>query len=151
MDTAIAEFEGTALFVSHDRYFLNKIADKVYELDENGITLYKGNYDDYIHQISSIQSKPAEQKNSSGALDYESAKKLQSTIRSYEKKIIASEETIALLEDKIEKLDEELALCGSDFEKAKALFEDKNQLENELSTAYELWNEYTEKLEEIKN
>ncbi len=152
LDTAISEYEGTVLFVSHDRYFLNKTADKVFELDAKGVTLYKGNYDDYIAALGSETAKePMNTKENNGAADYETAKRMQANIRSLEKKIAAAEEKISLLEQSIQESDLRLENCGADFEKAKKIYEERSGFETELNTAYEQWNEYTEKLEELKN
>ncbi len=152
LDTAIAEFEGTVLFVSHDRYFLNKTADKVFELDANGITSYKGNYDDYISALGSEGvSVSSDAKESTGAMDYETAKRHQANIRSLEKKIALAEENISRLEQAIEEVDLKLENCGSDFEAAKELYDERNTYDEQLTEAYEQWNELTEKLEKIKN
>lgn len=151
LDTAIAEFEGTVLFVSHDRYFLNKTADKVFELDANGITSYKGNYDDYISALGSEGvSVSSDAKESTGAMDYETAKRHQANIRSLEKKIALAEENISRLEQAIEEVDLKLENCGSDFEAAKELYDERNTYDEQLTEAYEQWNELTEKLEKIK-
>src|SRR5690625_2041054 len=50
LEAALLDFQGTILFVSHDRYFINKIADKVSELEANGITEYLGDYDYYVEK-----------------------------------------------------------------------------------------------------
>ncbi len=151
LDAAIADFEGTVLFVSHDRYFLNKTADIIFELTENGISSYRGNYDDYIKYLSTSSAKEtnSQKETGSGAEDYRSAKKHQGQIRSLEKKISAAEEKISLLENKISECDDSLALCGSDFEKAREIYEEKQALEEELECTYEAWNEYTEELNKI--
>ncbi len=151
LDEAIAQYEGTVLFVSHDRYFLNKTADVIFELTENGINSYRGNYDDYIKRFSeevnkSSQTKPSEKK---GAMDYSDAKKLQSQIRSLEKKIAASEEKISLFENQIQELEAELQSCGADFEKAKQIYEETERLKAELDSTYESWNTYSEELSEL--
>lgn len=150
LDGAIAEFEGTVLFVSHDRYFLNKTADVIFELTEEGITSYRGNYDDYIKAFSDdTKEEVTKPEENQGALDYRSAKKQQGIIRSLEKKIASSEEKISALEKEILRAEEELALCGSDFEKAKDIYEKKQALESELDATYEAWNDYSEELNKI--
>ncbi len=150
LDTAIAEYEGTVLFVSHDRYFLNKIADKVFELTENGITAYKGNYDDYVSAVSAPTETKAEYtRQSTGATDYESAKRHQAQIRSLQKKTAALEEEISSIEAQIEQLDLKLSECGSDFELAKELYAQKSSLEDKLTEVYELWNSLAEELNEL--
>ncbi len=148
LDEAIAQYEGTVLFVSHDRYFLNKTADVIFELTENGINSYRGNYDDYIKRFAEEANKSSQikQPEKKGAMDYSDAKKLQSQIRSLEKKIAASEEKISLLENQIQEAETELQNCGSDFTRAKEIYEQKQEFENELEKTYEAWNNYTEEL-----
>ncbi len=152
LDSAIAEYEGTVLFVSHDRYFLNKTADVIFELTKDGIKSYRGNYDDYISltaedTVKGSSSKAADNK---GAMDYEASKRYQANIRSLEKKIAAAEQDIAALESRIEKLDSELALCGADFEAAREKFEAKTVCESKLNDAYESWEKLNDELANFK-
>jgi ATP-binding cassette, subfamily F, member 3 len=60
LESALMDYEGTLLFISHDRYFLNKMADRVLELDKDGITAYLGNYDDYIEKKLELEEARAE-------------------------------------------------------------------------------------------
>ncbi|MDF2935247.1 MAG: transporter ATP-binding protein [Paenibacillaceae bacterium] len=60
LEAALMDYEGTLLFISHDRYFLNKMADRVLELDKDGITAYLGNYDDYIEKKLELEEERAE-------------------------------------------------------------------------------------------
>lgn len=151
LDTAVSDYDGTVLFVSHDRYFLNKTADKILELTENGISEYNGNYGDYLAAKSGVSSRaPKSVSNESRSLSYEEKKRAQANIRNTERKIADTEKKIADTEEKITQIDASLETCGADFEKARELFDEKGDLENELNSLYEQWNELTEKLEIIK-
>lgn len=151
LDTAVSDYDGTVLFVSHDRYFLNKTADKILELTENGISEYNGNYDDYLAAKSGVIARaPKSASNESRSLSYEEKKRAQANIRNTERKIADTEKKIADTEEKITQIDASLETCGADFEKARELFDEKGDLENELNSLYEQWNELTEKLEIIK-
>lgn len=151
LDTAVSDYDGTVLFVSHDRYFLNKTADKILELTENGISEYNGNYDDYLVAKSGVSARaPKSASNESRSLSYEEEKRAQANIRNTERKIAETETKIADTEEKITQIDASLETCGADFEKARELFDEKGGLENELNSLYEQWNELTEKLEIIK-
>lgn len=149
LDDAIANFEGTVLFVSHDRYFLNKTADIIYELTPLGTISYRGNYDDYVKRVTLSRSEQTASQSdvSRGAMDYEAAKRYNAALRSLEKKIASSEELIAELEHKIEEADKKLESCGADFEKAARIYEEKASLEAQLEGAYQAWSEYTEEKE----
>jgi len=149
LDSAIADFEGTVLFVSHDRYFLNKTADVIYELTPSGTVSYRGNYDDYVKRILANQRDTSVSRSdaSRGAMDYEAAKRYNAALRSLEKKIASSEELIAELEHKIEEADKKLEFCGADFEEAARIYEEKAALESQLDSAYLAWSNYTEEKE----
>jgi len=153
LDTAISDYEGTVLFVSHDRYFLNKIADSVLELTRNGIIRYKGNYDSYIEEKKSSltpASSVGSKKDAGVPNDYESQKRHQANIRNTQKKADNTEKRIAEVEEEIANIDNRLAETGSDFEKVHTLYEEKQALEAELNQLYELWDELNEKLESFK-
>lgn len=149
LDSAIADFEGTVLFVSHDRYFLNKTADIIYELTPTGTVSYRGNYDDYVNRVSTAQRDTSVSASdvSRGAMDYEAAKRYNAALRSLEKKIASSEELIAELEHKIKEADKKLENCGADFEEAARIYEEKAALESQLDSAYLAWSDYTEEKE----
>ena len=149
LDSAIADFEGTVLFVSHDRYFLNKTADIIYELTPTGTVSYRGNYDDYVKRVSTAQRDTSVSASdvSRGAMDYEAAKRYNAALRSLEKKIASSEELIAELEHKIKEADKKLENCGADFEEAARIYEEKAALESQLDSAYLAWSDYTEEKE----
>lgn len=58
LEEALRNYEGTLLFVSHDRYFVNGIADKIAELDGGSLTLYQGNYDDFANKKCPQRRRP---------------------------------------------------------------------------------------------
>lgn len=155
LDTAICSYEGTVLFVSHDRYFLNKTASAIFELTESGISRFKGNYDSYISAIEKTDENrgdtPKQNKSTSsgGSLDYEEQKRRQSMQRSAEKKLAAAEKTIAETEKRIANVNDELNACGSDFEKAKELYAESERLNGILEKAYEDWDEANTILENM--
>ncbi len=152
LDTAIMQYDGTVFFVSHDRYFLNKIADKIYELTPDGIYKYDGNYDYYLSKKESTIDIPKAQKQStSAAQDYETEKRRQANIKNRTKKIARCEEDIERLEDEIEKLNAILTECGSDYDRVRDIYAQLEQKQNQLSDVYELWNTLNEELEQLNN
>ena len=56
LENALEQFEGTLLIVSHDRYFLNKMATRIVEMTENGVYSYQGNYEDYRHEKAKMEA-----------------------------------------------------------------------------------------------
>lgn len=109
LEAALLQFPGTILFVSHDRYFINKIADKIFELEKQGITTYLGNYHYYIDKkneqaeilkLEKVELKPSkEQKTTS--LSFAEQKKLQSEQRKKARQIEKIEADIEALENKL--------------------------------------------------
>ncbi|MBQ7901481.1 MAG: ABC-F family ATP-binding cassette domain-containing protein [Clostridia bacterium] len=150
LDTAMKEYEGTVFFVSHDRYFLNKIADKIYELTPNGIVRYNGNYDDYLankEMAASSVAGSAKKSTTIAAQDYETTKRRQANIKNKTKKMEQAELLIEQTESNIEELNKQLEESGSDYDKVKDIYsqlEDKKKL---VSDTYELWNNLSEELE----
>ena len=61
LENALIDFDGTLLFVSHDRYFINRVATHVLELSENGSTLYLGDYDYYVEKKAEVEMAQAEE------------------------------------------------------------------------------------------
>lgn len=152
LDTAMIEYDGTVFFVSHDRYFLNKIADKIYELTPHGIYKYDGNYDYYLSRKEDNTSALKTQKgNTNAAQDYETQKRRKANINNRIKKIQKAEQDIEILEGEIEQLNENLQNSGSDYDKVKEIYSELEQKEKQLSDIYEQWNILNEELEQLNS
>lgn len=154
LENALDEYPGTILFVSHDRYFLNKIASRVLELSADGVTSYLGNYDYYVEkkqelaelaaeqaaqQAKKIGSSPARMEKSSYELDKE-AKRRE---RQRQRRLEEVEETIQKREMEISKWEEELCLpeVYSDHVEAKKRNDWIHAAKEELDLLYEEWSE----------
>ncbi|GAB2719939.1 ABC-F family ATP-binding cassette domain-containing protein [Paenibacillus thermoaerophilus] len=128
LEDALLDYEGTVLFISHDRYFLNKLADRVVELDNGGITVYLGNYDDYVEKKKELEFMAAENRRQSGddpagahaeppaggspakaASSYDAAKQNKRQERSRLRRIEQLEAEISSLEAEQTELQEQLA------------------------------------------
>ena len=154
LDIAIKDYSGTLFVVSHDRYFLNKIADKIFEMTENGINVFMGNYDEYVQKKSQlasgeIQKEKTSQKQSAG--DYETEKRRQANIKNKTKKMQIAETDILALEAKIEELNISLEKCGADYEKAKQIYDEIEQTQKAINELYELLETLEYELEELNN
>ncbi len=151
LENALDAFEGTIIAVSHDRYFINKIATRIIELDpcrENGMIDYQiEEYDDafseylrrrQLHAISSAQNAASE-KSASSKQSYEMRKKELAEKRALERKRETAEKRIAQLEEKLKQLDEELfGPAASDYIRAAEIDKEKNEIEEELLSLYEI-------------
>lgn len=148
LEAALRNYEGTCLYISHDRYFINNTAKKIIELSPNGATQYLGNYDYYIEKTKiaeeiEINATSSVKPETSNKIDWKKQKEEQAEQRKKEAKIKKTEEEISILEEKIQALDEELAKeeVYTSPDLAKQHFEEKSQLEEKLTVLYEEWEE----------
>lgn len=152
LESAINSYEGTVLYVSHDRYFINRTATRVLELTKHSIINYDGNYDYYLEKHDTIDSlyedkvKPAvaeTQSLSSSREQWQKSKeeqarlkKINSRIKSYEEKIETTEEKIAVLEEQLAE-----PSIGSDAGKLMELHREITSLQENLDEYYAKWEE----------
>ncbi|MBP2000676.1 ATP-binding cassette subfamily F protein 3 [Paenibacillus shirakamiensis] len=152
LESALIDYEGTLLFISHDRYFLNKMAERIIEMHPDGANPYLGNYDDYLEKKQEIaelaleraaEIKPNPSKVikdespvlKSGAQSYEASKEAKREERNRLRRIEQLEAQIAQLELDINRLENELTLpeVYQDYmavqERQTAMTEAKHQLE----------------------
>lgn len=111
LEDALLDYEGTVLVISHDRYFLNRVADKILELTEDGIQEYLGNYDYYLEKKNEVNYEEEDDQAKTKTqikLERKKEKELQAKERERKKKIAKLEERIADLEDSIEEIDKQL-------------------------------------------
>lgn len=148
LENALINFPGTILFVSHDRYFINKIATKIFELSTEGIAEYIGDYDYYIakkaemielEQLKEPTIETKEQKQ--GKLSYEQEKILKKKERQRQRRIEELENKIAEIEEAIAENNE--MLCDpniyQDHEKAQKLHDQNVMLTEQLDQLIEEW------------
>ena len=149
LEEALTNYDGTIFTISHDRYFLNTVVDKILVLDENGITEYLGNYDYYIDKKRQIQEMSIiEEKEEKTRTQIKDEKRKEREHREIEKKNRIKrqniEKEIEKLEIEIEKLD--ILLCQEEVysnpDKAKEVSQEKINLENNLSSLYDEWEEF---------
>lgn len=144
LENALADYDGTMLIVSHDRYFIDKLADKIYYLDSGGMTLYNGNYSYFTEKFrdnAAVEVK--EKKQTAAAVDYREQKRIESEKRKKQTKIKRTEDEIAELESRITELNEELQSpeVSADYEKAMKISDGLAELNASLEEKYALWEE----------
>ena len=150
-EDAVSEFPGTVIVVSHDRYFLNKIPDRIFELDRDGITEYKGTYDYYVEKKQSIASgkrylaelggKTKDEKVSAVNEERLIKKRMESELRREERQRNSLEQRIHELEGEISVIQgmmlNEKSLSDHVF--LKECSEKLDRLSGELSEKYGEW------------
>ncbi len=151
LEDAIANFEGTVFIISHDRYLINKMADKILAFENGTVNSYNMNYDDYVNKIvaNMVSETPKEEKIKKEPNDYQKQKQLQSNRRKLEGRIKRTEEAIELCESEIEKLNEEINSSGSDYEKITELSALLSQKEAEQENLMQEWEKLSMELEEL--
>ncbi|MYL55447.1 ATP-binding cassette domain-containing protein [Pontibacillus yanchengensis] len=157
LESALMDYPGTILFVSHDRYFINKIATQILEMQGDSTTLYLGNYDYYVEkkeeeqEIAEFeqQSNPdLQEATSDNKLDYQQDKAQKREARRRQRRIEEIEAEIVEHEAKIEENDD--LLCQPDIyqdhEKSLELTEENNTCKQKIETLMEEW----EQLQEVE-
>ena len=160
LEDALNRYTGTVLYVSHDRYFINRTATRILELTGQNFLNYIGNYDYYLEKKDVIQGlqtaaagtpasgtdrplspSSASSSPSLGVMDWKAQKEEQARIRKRQNELKRTEEEIQKLESRNEELDSQLVredVCR-DVAKLMELHKEKEALEERLSVLYETW------------
>ncbi|MDE7203897.1 MAG: ABC-F family ATP-binding cassette domain-containing protein [Lachnospiraceae bacterium] len=152
LETALNAYEGTVLYVSHDRYFINKTASRILELTHQEFVNYIGNYDYYLEKkeiltpMSETNSVTNVEEPSAQKLDWKQQKENQALLRKRENDLKKCEEKIEVLETKSAALDEEMAKpeIATNPAKLQDIAGEKEAIAAELETLYAKWEELSE-------
>lgn len=151
LEEALNEYDGTLLYVSHDRYFVNRTANMILELSDGHLTKYLGNYDDYIakkEQLSaantvSTQESVVDSNATAAKLDFKEQKRIEAEKRKLQNKISKIEEEIEKLEEKKAKIQDEFLKPENMTNSAKLneLTAEQNEIDSKLEDLYSQWEE----------
>ena len=152
LENALIDFDGTLLFVSHDRYFINRVATHVLELSENGSTLYLGDYDYYVEKKAEVEMTQAEEastsnqaKEASPVNDYQAQKESQKEVRKLMRQIENLEAEIEELESQSQAISEQM-LETNDAGKLMELQAELDKISNRQEEAMLEWEELSEQV-----
>ena len=152
LENALIDFDGTLLFVSHDRYFINRVATHVLELSENGSTLYLGDYDYYVEkkaEVEMIQTEEASTSNQakepSPVNDYQAQKESQKEVRKLMRQIESLEAEIEELESQSQAISEQM-LETNDADKLMELQAELDKISYRQEEAMLEWEELSEQV-----
>ncbi len=159
LENALISYPGTLLFVSHDRYFINRVTNKVIELSPEGTTEFLGDYDYYVEKKAEMEERKEleaanmAQELSVGKSDkasYIQDKEQKKLLRQRKRRIEEIEERIAEVEAKLEQNEELLCdpVIYQDHEKSQLLNNENQTFQQELSTLMEEWEELQLSIEE---
>lgn len=166
LENALIEYDGTLLFVSHDRYFINRIATSVLEISPEGSTLYLGDYDYYVAKKASEEERlalieaeknadsvaqPIEEKVSDNKQAFQMSKDKQRQERKLSREIEQYEEDMAALEEEIEAIQSDMTKPEylDDFAKLNELNQSLQEKETQLENVMAVWEEAATKLEDL--
>lgn len=148
LEKTLLDYSGTMLIVSHDRYFINKIADRILLLTNNGVKEYLGNYDYYLERTTAeksgaVQTESKKDKKEKSQNDYFLQKQKQSEERKRQTKLKKAESEIERLDEEIAKTQELLSSeeVAADYEKLMELSKLLEDLQKQQEEQYEIWEE----------
>ena len=163
LEQALNDYEGTVLYVSHDRYFVNQTATRILDLYNKQFYSFAGNYDYYLEKKDVVEQpsgevQPNGQTTTAGAntdaaesasdskLSWQQQKEEQALRRKKENRLRKCEDDIAALEDEIAQLNEQMAdpAIATDVAKLQELSKKQNALQETLEQRYEEWEELSE-------
>lgn len=146
LEDAILSYDGTVLVISHDRYFLNKVINKIFELKEDGIKEYLGNYSYYVDKKKNPLRFEVEEESegitkTQMKLDKKKKKEQEKLEREKKNYIKSIEDKISTLENELEELQNQLCIeeVYSNPEESQRVNKEINDIETELESLYEEW------------
>ena len=161
LEDALNGYEGTILYVSHDRYFINRTAHRILDLTEGQFVSYVGNYDYYLEKHDTVMAaieastpQSADADNTVAAkvagsevkLDWKAQKEEQARLRKKENDLKKCEEQIARLEARVSEIDTEMSdpAIGTQVAKLQELTKEQTACQEQLEKLYEQWEELAE-------
>lgn len=147
LENTLANYQGTMLIVSHDRYFINKLATRIVELTPDGCNNYLGNYDDYAEHryVAAPQTEKAEKPKVN---DYKLKKERQSNLRKLKTRLGKIEEEIEAAELEIDDIN--IKLADAPYEELMALTASLDDITNKRDALYTEWEEVSSEIENLE-
>ena len=156
IEEAVEEYEGNLLFVSHDRYFIDRFASRIWMLEDGHITDFRGNYQEYQaarargaagKSASDVQAAP--EKTPEPKEKKEKPKRPGGT-KNLEKEVTAAERAVAKAEEQMYDLEQQIQEASADYLKLQELYEQREALEEEILKLYGAWETLSAQLEEAR-
>ena len=152
IEEAVEEYEGNLLFVSHDRYFIDRFATRVWMLEDGHITDFKGNYQEYLTARQRTQN--AGRVIAPAAQEIKEPKKEKPKrpggTKNLEKEVAAAERAVGKAEEQMYELTQQIEEAASDYLKLQELYEQREALEEEILKLYGTWETLSAQLEEAR-
>lgn len=160
LESALNDYTGTVLYVSHDRYFINKTATKILDLTREKLLTYDGNYSYYLDKKDVVESlqfnesdnqKPVVKTETESKLSWKEQKENEAKKRKIENNYNRAEADIQSIEERISQIEAEFCLPenASNVAKLTELTQEKEKLDEQLEITMEQWEQYAEELEQF--
>jgi len=153
LEAALEDYEGTMLIITHDRYLVNRMADRILYMEEDGLTEYIGGYDDYLEAIARRPQPPAEAASPKAEKpnSYKAQKERQSILNRAAGAVRRAEERIAAAEQELEDINQKLAspAVASDYVKSAELAKKADDKQAEIDALYSQWEQAQQALDEL--
>ena len=156
IEEAVEEYEGNLLFVSHDRYFIDRFASRIWMLEDGHITDFRGNYQEYqAARARGAAGKSASDVQVSVEKAPEPKEKKEKPKRpggtkNLEKEVTAAERAVAKAEEQMYDLEQQIQEASADYLKLQELYEQREALEEEILKLYGTWETLSAQLEEAR-
>ena len=156
IEQAVEEFEGNLLFVSHDRYFIDRFASRIWLLENGYLTDFRGSYEEFQAARAkgaagkAISTIPVAKEPVAAVKEKKEKPKRTGGTKQLEKEVNAAERSIAKIEEQMEQLERQIEESASDYMKLQELCEQKELLEGQLQEQYDLWEQKAAELEEAR-
>ena len=146
IEEAVEDYGGALLFVSHDRYFINRFATRIWMLEDGHVTDFRGTYGEFL--------AAREKKNAPAPVKAEEPKKEKPKrsggTKELEKQVSAAEREVARAEERMYDLQQEMEEAASNYLRLQELYEQRQALEDEIAALYTKWETLAAELEEAK-
>ncbi len=155
LEAALEEYEGTMLIVTHDRYLVERLADRVLCMTENGIESYIGGYEDYLKAKQEREADEAKRKSvqrSAAGEDYRARRERQSAINRASGELRRAEDRVSQAEEEISRLEDKLASpqVATNYVEASELSRTIEEKKRQLDGLYSLWEQAQAALERLE-
>ena len=154
LEAALEDYDGTMLIITHDRYLVNRMADRILYMEKDGLTEYIGGYDDYLEAAAQKPRRPAEAAapKAEKPNSYKAQKERQSMLNRAAGAVRRAEESIAATEQELEDINQKLAspAVASDYVKSAELAKKADGKQAEIDVLYSRWEQAQQALDQLR-
>lgn len=148
IEEAVEDYEGNLLFVSHDRYFIDRFATRIWVMEDGGVTDFRGTYEEF--RASRERRQPQPEPAPAAAEEKKEKPKRTGGTKNLEKEVAAAERAVAKAEEEMYDLGLAIQQAASDYLKLQELYQRREELEEEILKRYGIWERLAQELEEAK-